>query len=146
MARRAQVTRAFPDAQHEAAHVVVGLALGLRLHVVRLDPGAKVGASAGAVIWYADPWPREAVALMYAAGVVWERRICGKLRHAAFDLADLRRMRITGKRLTACERAAWAVLAERSALHARISRALVERDLSARDVRALAFRRDYDAA
>ncbi len=125
--------RSFADAQHEAAHVVVGLALGLRLDCVRIYPDQRSSET----VWYATPWHPEAVRIMTAAGVVWERR-CGDLRHAAYDLADLRRDRVTGKRLTACERAAWALLAERSALHTRITRALLEDDLTAADVRAIA--------
>jgi len=127
--------RSLADAQHEAAHAVVGIALGLRLFKIAIYPDAKIGEDGGETVWYADPWHREAVILMYAAGVVWERRICGKRRHASLDVAELRRLRVTGKRLTACERAAWAVLSERHALHTRIVRALVERDLTAADVR-----------
>ena len=119
---------------------MVGLALGLRLDRVALIDASDEN---GETLWHGDPWPREAGLIMWAAGVAWERR-CGDLALARFDVAELRANGVTGKRLTACERAAWAVLAERSALHARISRALVERDLTARDVRALAFRRDYD--
>ncbi len=90
------------------------------------------------VSWEAKPWYREAVLVMYAAGVAWERR-CGDLTKAAFDVRDRRRMGVRGNgRLVGLERAAWALLAERHALHTKIVRALLERDLTARDVRALA--------
>lgn len=134
-------------AQHEAAHVVVGVALGLRLRAASVDPakqdppgraGPDDPGDDGFTLW--DPrGPREAWLLMTAAGVAWERRTGGDLRVAASDLADLRRAGVRGQaRLVALERAAWAVLAERAALHARLTRALLEGDLTARDVRVMA--------
>jgi len=135
--RAITMTRSLADAQHEAAHAVVGIALGLRLDRITLDLPGEIGTEAALTIWHGTPWHHEAVAMMFAAGVAWERR-CGDLSKASFDLADLRRLHVTGKRLTACERAAWAVLSERHALHTRIVRALVERDLTAADVRAVA--------
>ncbi len=123
------------DASHEASHIVVGMALGLRVFAASLKGDNECR---GWVDWEPQPWHREAVLLMWAAGVAWERR-CGDLYHAAFDLKELRRMGIRGRsRLVACERAAWALLAERHTLHARITRALLEGDLTAADVRALA--------
>lgn len=145
MARRARKVkpRTLEAAQHEAAHLVVGVACGLRPHSVTLG-----GEFSGLSWWYAKPWYREADLICTAAGVVWERR-CGDLKAACYDLADLRRMGVRGRRLVALERAAWAILAERHSLHAKITRALYERDLTERDIRALAkgqFPRDYDAA
>ena len=123
------------DAQHEAAHVVVGVALGLRLYRATVTPE---GDNLGTTTWHPKPWPREADLIMTAAGVAWERR-CGDLTHARWDLAQLRRRGVRGNaRLVVLERAAWAVLWERRSLHARLTRALCEGDLTARDVRALA--------
>ena len=150
MARRTrveEVARSLEIAQHEAAHLVVGRALGLR--PFRAVLGDQGDGSAGFVEWDRRPWYPEAVRMMYAAGVVWERK-CGDLTKAEYDLAELRRAGVQGNgRLVALERAAWAILAERHALHAKITRALYERDLTERDIRALAkgqFPRDYDAA
>lgn len=133
------MTRCLADAQHEAAHVVVGLALGLRLARVALgEKQAPGGAFVGETVWHGDPWPREAGLLMTAAGVAWERR-CGNLRHAAYDIADLRRAGVKGNaRIRVLETAAWSILATRAGVHARVTRALVERDLTASDVRRLA--------
>jgi hypothetical protein len=124
--------RSLADAQHEAAHVVVGLALGLRLLCVRLGAGGK--DVAGYTEWSAVPWPREAGLLMTAAGLAWERH-CGDLKHAHYDVKDLRRAGVRGNaRIRVLERAAWAVLASRHSAHALITRALLERDLTSKDV------------
>jgi hypothetical protein len=130
--------RLFTDAQHEAAHVVVGVALGLRL--IRVSLGEeKVGRHTyiGTTEWHPRPWPAEAQRIMSAAGVAWERR-GGDLAHAAGDLAMLRRERVVGSRLVAVERAAWAVLETRMGLHTRVARALLEHDLTGRDVSRMA--------
>ncbi len=130
------MTRSLQDAQHEAAHVVVGLALGLRLWRVTLAPAGKDDDAE--TIWHGRPWPREADLIMTAAGVAWERR-CGDLTHARQDLKDLRRAGVRGNaRIRALERAAWAVLMSRAGAHARVTRALLERDLVEADVRRLA--------
>ena len=124
-------TRSLQDAQHEAAHVVVGVALGLRVERVVLGSEPEV-------TWRGSPWPREAGLLMWAAGVAWERR-CGDLFHASYDLKDLRRAGVRGNaRIRALERAAWAVLMSRAGAHARVTRALLARDLVEADVRRLA--------
>lgn len=130
--------RALSDAQHEAAHIVVGVALGLRLRGATLA-ARKIGRHEylGWTTWEPRPWPREAGLLMTAAGLAWERR-CGDLIHARSDTADLRRAGVRGNaRIAVLERAAWALLAERHATHTRVTRALIERDLTARDIRAL---------
>ncbi len=107
--------------------MVVGLALGLRLDRVVLGKAPET-------TWHGDPWPREAGLLMYAAGVAWERR-CGDLCHAAYDLKDLRRAGVRGNaRIRVLECAAWAILASRSEVHARITRALVGGDLTGKDL------------
>ncbi len=134
------MTRSLQDAQHEAAHVVVGLALGLRLYRVRLGVRTtRAGDEVGSTDWYSKPWPREADLIMTAAGVAWERQSGGDLKDASYDLADLRRAGIRGNaRLRVLERAAWAVLMSRPGAHARVTRALLEHDLVEADVRKLA--------
>jgi hypothetical protein len=73
---------------------------------------------------------------MFAAGVAWERRV-GDLVWASDDLKVLRDIGVTGSRLTACERAAWALLESRAGVHARVTRALLDGDLDDRSVKAL---------
>jgi hypothetical protein len=116
-------------AQHEAAHVVVGVAVGLRLRRATLQRHQDYGA-------YAEFWEgaREGMLLMFAAGVAWERR-CGDLGDARFDLQEIRRMRVKGNaRIRALEVGAWAILAGRAGAHARVTRALLEGDLTAREI------------
>lgn len=100
---------------------------------IRPDDG-----SAGYVEWCGSS--RESWALMFAAGVAWERRV-GDLENAIYDLEELRKLRVRGNAaVAALERAAWALLETRASQHARITRALLEGDLDHRGVMAL-FRR-----
>jgi hypothetical protein len=125
--------RKLADAQHEAAHVVVGVSLGLRLKQSRVF---RAGDEYGETEWRGYKWPNEAALLMFAAGVAWERRV-GDLVWASDDLKVLRDIGVTGSRLTACERAAWALLESRAGVHARVTRALLDGDLDDRSVKAL---------
>lgn len=131
--------RLLADAQHEAAHVVVGVALGLRLEHAKI-----YGPHDAETIWAGEPWPREAGLMMWAAGVAWERKH-GDLALAAYDLEYLRKARVRGHaRLIALERAAWSVLDCRRKLHGRIALQLLERDLTGDDIKRLAGRRRDD--
>lgn len=127
-------------AQHEASHVVVGMSLGL--HLDRVYLGEEEPGEIGACVWNTGVKDPTAWRLMYAAGVAWERR-CGDVAKAEYDIAELRALGVQGNRqIATLERAAWALLAERHALHSRITRALLDRDLKASDIKALA-RRSY---
>ncbi len=122
----------FAVAQHEAAHVVVGVALGLRLHVASARP-------AGDCLGYAwFPWvkARTADALLTAAGIAWDRKVGGKLYYA--DLAMLRQIERSATGVRCAVRAAGAMLAELGREHAAVTRALLERDLTGHDLLALA--------
>jgi hypothetical protein len=127
--------RDLTDAQHEAAHVVVGVALGLRLSRVWL--GRDRRGTFGFTEWEPKPFWREADLIMTAAGVAWERRV-GEIEWAGDDLRHLRKCGVRGNlQLTALERAAWAILESRPGIHARVTRALLEGDLDHKSVRAL---------
>jgi hypothetical protein len=123
--RRTPLSRKIQDAQHEAAHVVVGLALGLRLSRATVK---REGDTLGYVEF--QKGAREAELITWAVGVAWERRF-GDLEHAAGDLALLRAARVRGvARLRALERAAWCVLESRAGVHERVTRALLEDDVT----------------
>lgn len=130
--RRAPLSRKIQDAQHEAAHLVVGLALGLRLRRATIK---RDGDLLGYVHFHDGP--REAELITWAAGLAWERRF-GDLEHAAGDLALLRSARVKGNaRLRALERAAWCVLESRADVHERVARALLDDDVTAASVSRL---------
>ena len=125
-------------AQHEAAHVVVGVALGLRLYEASLlhIPGDRDGH----VIFYEGS--RLAMAMMRLAGVVAELRIgdAGDIARASVDKAQARQsLRGLGRgNYAAAFMAADAILASRVPIHTAVTRALLERDLRAADIAALA--------
>jgi hypothetical protein len=129
--------RCLQTAQHEAAHVVVGVALGLRLRravVSRARPGWTSG---GYCEWHEAPARPFADALMYAAGVAWEDALGhGEPEHASGDLRLLTGVVGRGE-VRAAVRAAGALLVRLAPTHALVTRALAERDLTARDVARL---------
>jgi hypothetical protein len=121
---------------HEAAHVVVGVALGLRLHsavVKRWYAGARL---AGGWTWF--PRARRVQdALIVAAGVAWSQATRDGL--GALDVGALWRVtRKTTANFDAYVLAAGAILESRALAHARVIRALLEHDLTHADVERLA--------
>jgi hypothetical protein len=138
MARRAQVT-ALEVAQHEAAHVVVGLALGLRLRVSRVQLSRQADRTEhGKTLFDRRFGVIEAFGIMVAAGPAWER-IVGNARtwNAWGDKVILRGAGYSEQAITVLTAAADGILRGRPAVHARITRILLERSLRASDVAAL---------
>ncbi len=134
-------TRPLATAQHEAAHVVVGCALGLRLARAALAPAPELEPNEDGAAWFAvAPRHRQAWALTVAAGIAWERAATGERHpHAASGDARLLRRLVRGRHARAAlVRAAGAMLATLAPVHARVTRALLERDLGPADVAALA--------
>lgn len=129
------MTRKLEDAQHEAAHVVVGVALGLHLRKAALLGRRK------STIGYAQFLvPREkhvAWAITLAAGLAFERR-AGNLAAADGDRQALIDEGFDDPGIDALVIAADAILESRGTLHARVTRALVQRDLTNADVEAIA--------
>lgn len=129
------MTRNPRTAAHEAAHVVVGCALGLRLDYARV-------LSVGGETQFLPPGSRLAFGLMYAAGCAWEAMRPGGL--AAYARVDRRlaREQLRGYGVRADVRsavtAARAILESRRELHHAVTDLLIVRDITGRDVRRLA--------
>ena len=128
-------------AQHEAAHVVVGVALGLRLRAAVV--GARAGRIDGVPV---DGWAwfhggarrREAIAVMTAAGVAWDRAVGAPAWRASLDLRGVRELTSGRHGVATAIACAAAVLSARAAAHARVTRALLARDLTGDDLAAIA--------
>lgn len=125
--------RRFDVAQHEAAHIVAGQAVGLRVRRAILgdEPCHGTWRMYGAV-WFNDrtATPTQ-LAIAIAAGCAWDR---GMHEESEGDFRLLRTMRHTRKEIDALVVAASAILSGRMAIHQRCARALYERDLDAGDI------------
>lgn len=125
-------------AQHEAAHVVVGAALGLRLQRAAIgrwqrDPNA-VGYA-----WFLDgTGDREAQAMMLAAGVVWDRGLRYPKYGYSYDAREARRLCSGSTGYKAILRASATLLSHLMPLHRRVTRALLERDIRHGDLMGIA--------
>jgi hypothetical protein len=125
-------------AQHEASHVVVGASVGLRLrHATAARTGRTVdGCEEVGWTWFHEGGHRAAFALMYAAGLAWERSVGGLWRGTPDE--RLVREQLPGRgSVVACVRAADAMLRGLMSQHARVTRLLLERDLWPKDMAAL---------
>ena len=125
--------RSLAIAQHEAARVVVGVALGMRLRRATAAPAEGLLGYAWFASGHAHAW-----ALMYAAGVAWERAIGAPEWLEELDVRDVRTHAPGRGGLAACTRAAAAMLAGLGPQHALVTRALLERDLVGADIARLA--------
>lgn len=132
--------RDLETAQHEAAHVVVGCAVGLRLDVATVGEAWNGGELVAGGSWFrgvCGPRRREAWALMLAAGPAWDRVIGAPTWHSLYDRRELRRL-VSGRHgLETMITAATALLAGLAREHAQVTRALLERDLTGADLAAL---------
>ncbi len=131
-------------AQHEAAHITVGVTLGLRLGKASARLWYDEGVACGGYCWFAVP-PRRctwAETIMVAAGVAWERAVAPRTLDAVglaqYDWADLLTRVPTRHDAEACVRAAAGLLRGLGSAHAAVTRGLLERDLTGADVEALA--------
>lgn len=124
-------------AEHEAAHVVVGLSVGLKLRRVELGPDDTGGT------WFRGPLDggrrRVGFGMMYAAGLA----ICKTRKwpewHARQDRAALRALGFTSDdiRLLSGVVARFLETDLAGGLVQTIARALVERDLTGAEVSAI---------
>lgn len=127
--------RDLSTAQHEAAHVVVGVALGLRLRAAVVG---TLGEDAEGYAAFDSRGPVDAFALMLAAGVYYEQRR-GCPASAGYDRAELRAL-CDGKasRVRVYVIAAGAILESRRAAWEKVTAALLERDITGADIVRLA--------
>lgn len=136
--------RRFEVAQHEAAHVVVGLAVGLRVRraVLHETPNHGTWSEYGAV-WFNDrhATPTQ-LAIAIAAGRAWDRLVAAPPPRGMVwvdgDGDLLRKMNYTRNEIEALTTAAAAILAGRMTTHRRVSDALHEHDLTRHDLERLA--------
>lgn len=123
------------SAQHEAAHVVVGVALGLRLRSAEIYTANKDGNDGHT--WFPDAHG-VAGALMYAAGIAWSDSI-GKRWQGVGDLEILRGLRFSERDIRALKLSAAAMLSSRVEAHRLVTQALLnERKITGADVMRLA--------
>lgn len=127
-------------AQHEAAHVVVGLALGLRLR----KASARPSIDSEGYCWFPLPPNRRvlAEAIMTAAGVAWERASnpgqADEDGYACHDAIEARALVASDHDYETCVKTAGYILETRGAAHKQLARALLEQDLTGADIAALA--------
>lgn len=126
-------------AQHEAAHVVVGVALGLKIREAVLkneDMGngwIKLGH-----VWFDWRGQADALVLATAAGIAWDRAQ-GHRIWSSGDPRILYELGVKSRRaIDVHVKAASALLTQLGIAHDRVSRALVERDIGGSDIEKLA--------
>lgn len=136
--------RDLETAQHEAAHVVVGVRLGLRLDIAGIgiwrgdrknprDPGAV-----GFVSFYeATRGDLTAQAIMLAAGVAWDRMLGYDPWSSSYDYSETWKIVRGRKSVEACVTSAMAMLGGLTREHAKITRGLLVRDISEQDLSIL---------
>ncbi len=124
--------------------MVVGVALGLTLGRASARQWAEDGVQYDGFCWFPLPPRRRAWAdaVAGAAGVAWERAVAPAVadhegRQSA-DWAELLAATPSRHDAETCVRAAAALLAGLGGAHARVTRALLERDLGPDDIAALA--------
>ncbi len=136
--------RDFLVSLHEAAHIVVGMAVGLRVRRAVLGPKPNHGTvRMYGCVWFHDrhATPTQ-LALAYAAGCAWDRSVKTP-NQRGYEWVDgdaeiLRRMRYTKREIDALALSASAILHGRASVHARVARALYEHDLDESDLEAIA--------
>src|SRR4051812_35587932 len=128
--------------KHEAAHVVVGTALGLRLRKVTVAKEPEGKWTSEGWCWFTNHGSALSHGIMYAAGVVWERA------HGRESPLDYRYMLeelkvympddsgiTTNLETRTCIRIAGLLLRNHGSAHKRVTEALLEKDLTEKDIR-----------
>lgn len=120
-------------AQHEAAHIVVGVALGLKLRRAAVGEVTWRSYRALGYTWFKiGPTMKLAAGIMTCAGIVWDRDSGEGLSEG--DLTLAREYLSSAHDVRTAEKIAAEILASRSRIHSRIVAELCERDLGPRDI------------
>lgn len=131
-------SRPLDVAQHEAAHVVVGVALGLSLcRAVLEQTNLGNGWVRYGYVWFDWRGPAEGIAMAAAAGIAWDYA-SGVEPYAHGDRQVMRHVSIRPRGIPVYVRAAGAILAQLGAIHGKVTRALLDHDLTGAHVQALA--------
>jgi len=127
--------------QHEAAHVVVGIALGLRLRKAVVNNGTRAWYSSGWA-WFTNHGSDLAHAIMFAAGTAWDREMgedCPEDSKNCLERLKKDPSDPTGHaELRTCIRIARQMLRDLSVAHSMVTKALLEKDLTSKDIAAIA--------
>lgn len=116
-------------AEHEAAHVVVGLALGLPLKIATVRKDVWRNIEIEGFTWFGAPRKRLAHGVTVCAGIVWEGRPGGSPSGAHGDKRLAREyLRTPADVATGCAIAAEILRTRQGALQ-RVARELCDRDL-----------------
>jgi len=125
-------------AEHEAAHMVVGLALGLRFKRAAVEDFEWRGWQAGGFTWFAGgPRTRLASGVMSCAGIAWESRQGGVPEYADGDRKLAREWLASMHDVRAATRIANEILTSRKRIHRTLAHRLCEAPLGPRDVARL---------
>lgn len=128
----------FDVAQHEAAHLVVGLALGLKLRHAVLEPETDDRTASG-YVWFKanEKTHRSALAIMFAAGAAWDQALGEACPE---DLKLCRELVGSRHDVKTCVKAASQLLASLGPAHARVTKELLEKTkLTSKDIQAAMY-------
>ncbi len=128
-------------AEHEAAHVVVGVALGLKLLGASASPNLKHNTEGHALFRGVQGWGRRRLAfgIMYCAGVAYERRPGGNLDHSDTDFRLARACVSSVGDVQTGIRVADEIMAARRRALARVAAELLDGTLGPRDIERLSI-------
>jgi hypothetical protein len=132
------MNRSLEVAQHEAAHIVVGVALGLRLYEARLGWCREGPWWFEGYAEFHDDGPSQAWACMLAAGVAWDRALGCDAWGSSVDL-QLCQEQVGKANAEVCVKIAAHMLRDLARAHTRVTRMLLDRDLTAADIQAMAY-------
>lgn len=126
-------------AEHEAAHVVIGVALGLKLRLASAAGHAQNALEGYVAFRGIEGWGRRRLAfgVMYCAGVAYEEREGGDADYSAADMRLARECFSSAADVRTGIRLARDMMHTRKRALARVASELLERNLGPRDIERL---------